>query len=208
TWLRDASFTLQALFELGYREEATAFQQYLWRTTAGRVRDLQIMYGLGGERLLPEVILDRLDGYRGSRPVRIGNAAAKQFQLDIPGEMLELAWQHHQHGGRIEPGFWRFLTEIIDYVARNWERPDAGIWEVRGERLHFVHSKVMCWVAVDRAMRLAQELGAAAPLEAWAQLREAIRQRVERDGVDPETGAFVRSFGARTMDASCLLIPI
>src|SRR5690606_28856973 len=208
TWLRDASLALQALFELGYVEEAAGFHEYLWRTTAGRAEDLQIMYGLGGERLLPEVALDHLDGYRGSRPVRIGNAASEQFQLDIPGEMLELAWEHHQHGGAIEPGFWRFLTGIVAFVADNWARPDSGLWEVRGERLHFVHSKVMCWVAVDRAIRLARARGAPAPLAAWERLRGAIRRRVEEEGVDPDTGAFVRSFGTRVLDASCLLIPI
>jgi Glycosyl hydrolases family 15 len=153
SWLRDAAMDLYALFTLGYTDEAHAFMGWLERTTSGRAEDLQLMYGVGGERLLPEIQLDTLDGYRGSRPVRIGNAAADQFQLDVYGYLLDTAWLYHRHGGPTTPTFWRLLAGAVDVVARRWTEPDDGIWEVRGGRRHFVASKVMAWVAVDRAIR-------------------------------------------------------
>ncbi len=207
-WLRDAALNLYALSSLGYTEEAHAFMAWLERTTAGRAEDLQIMYGVGGERLLPEVELDTLDGYRGSRPVRVGNAAAQQFQLDVYGYLLDTAWLYHRAGGDITTSFWSFLTGVVEVVASRWSLPDEGIWEVRGGRRHFVSSKVMAWVAVDRAIRLARARGLSADLGRWRALRAEIRQRVEADGVDPATGAFVQSFGNKALDASNLLIPL
>jgi len=208
TWLRDASYALYALFTLGYTDEARAFMRWLERTTAGRPDELQVVYGVGGERLLHEVDLQQLDGYRGSRPVRVGNAAANQFQLDCYGEVLDTAWLFHRRGGKIEPATWQFLERLTDYVEHVWQRPDDGIWEMRGPRQHFVYSKVMAWVAVDRAIRLARELQLDAPIDRWRNLRREIRGEVERHGTDPATGAFVQAFGSSAIDASTLLIPL
>lgn len=208
SWLRDAALNLYALFFLGYTDEAHRFMAWLRRTTAGRARDLQIMYGVGGERLLPEIELFRIEGYRGSRPVRIGNAAVDQFQLDVYGYLLDTAWLYHRHGGEIDEPFWAFLAGVVDVVATRWTEPDEGIWEVRGGRRHFVSSKVMAWVAVDRAIRLARARGLPADLERWCALRSEIRRRVETEGVDAATGAFVRSFGSQALDASNLLLPL
>jgi GH15 family glucan-1,4-alpha-glucosidase len=208
TWLRDASFMLYALFTLGYTDEAHAFMRWLERTTAGRADELQVMYGVGGERLLPEIVIPNLEGYRGSQPVRVGNDCITQFQLDVYGEVLDTAWLYHRHGGTIGPSLWEFLSRLVDYVGEVWELPDNGIWEVRGPRQHFVYSKVMAWVAVDRAIRLARDLGLSAPFERWRTLRRAIRARVDAEGVDPLTGAFVQSLGSSALDASTLLIPL
>jgi GH15 family glucan-1,4-alpha-glucosidase len=207
-WLRDAALNLYALFTLGYTDEAHAFMAWLKRTTAGRAEDLQIMYGLAGERFLPEIELSGLEGYRGSRPVRIGNKASEQFQLDIYGELLDTAWLYHRHGGDIDPPFWEFLRGAVDVVSDRWNQPDCGLWEIRGEPRHFVSSKVMAWVAVDRAIRLARARSLPADLRRWRALRKEIRRRVETEGVHPETGAFVQSFGSRALDASNLLIPL
>jgi GH15 family glucan-1,4-alpha-glucosidase len=207
-WVRDASYALYALFTLGYTEEAHAFMRWLERTTAGRADELQVVYGVGGERLLPEFHLPRLDGYHGSRPIRVGNAAATQFQLDTYGEVLDTAWLFHRRGGTIDTSTWEFLVRLVDYVGQVWERPDDGIWEIRGPRQQFVYSKVMAWVAVDRGIRLATRLGAEAPLAKWKGLSAAMRARIESEGVDAQTGCFVSAFGNRHMDASALLIPL
>jgi GH15 family glucan-1,4-alpha-glucosidase len=166
------------------------------------------MYGVGGERLLPEIQLDTLDGYRGSRPVRVGNAAAGQFQLDVYGYLLDTAWLYHRHGGPITPTFWELLAGAVEEVARRWTEPDDGIWEMRGGPRHLVASKVMAWVAVDRAIRLARIHGLPADLDRWTALRRAIRDRVEQAGVDPATGAFTQAFGGRALDAANLLLPL
>jgi GH15 family glucan-1,4-alpha-glucosidase len=208
SWLRDAAMNLYALFTLGYTEEAHAFMGWVERTTAGRAEDLQLMYGVGGERLLPELELAGLDGYRGSRPVRVGNAAAGQFQLDVYGYLLDTAWLYHRHGGAITATFWELLAGAVEEVARRWTEPDDGIWEVRGGPRHFVSSKVMAWVTVDRAIRLARIHGLPADLDRWTGLRRAIRDRVERDGVDPATGAFTQAFGSQLLDAANLLLPL
>jgi GH15 family glucan-1,4-alpha-glucosidase len=209
SWLRDSSLTLNALFALGYSQEANEYMSWLKRTTAGRAEDLQIMYGVGGERFLPEIELHQLDGYRGSRPVRIGNGAASQFQLDVFGELLDTAWLYRSRGCAIDDVFWEFLREVAEVVARKWSEPDQGIWEIRGEPRHFVYSKVMAWVAVDRALKLAEIDGREAPLERWRALRDEIRTLVERDGVDPASGSFSQSFAdGGKLDASNLMIPI
>lgn len=208
TWLRDAAMNLYALYLLGRSSEAEAFMGWLTRTTAGRVQDLQIVYGVGGERFLPEIELGGMDGYQGSRPVRIGNRAADQFQLDVYGFILDTAWLHHRHGGTIDPVFWEFLSASVDAVAERWTLPDSGIWEVRGEPQHFTSSKLMAWVAVDRAIRLAQARGHRAGLPRWRVLRSRIRQWIETEGVDPASGAFVQAPGSRHIDASLLLIPL
>src|SRR5215469_12858751 len=207
-WLRDAALNLYALFSLGYRGEAYRFMQWIMRTTAGHADDLQILYGVGGERLLQERALNELDGYRGSRPVRLGNAAVDQLQLDVYGELMDTAWLYHKYGGRIEPAFWDLLRGVVEVVARRWQEPDESFWEFRDARRHYVISKVMCWVAMQRAIRLARALDLDADLPRWRRLRDAIRERVDRDGVDGGTGTFVQAFGASEPDAANLLIPL
>jgi alpha,alpha-trehalase len=208
SWLRDSALTLNALFATGYTEEAHAYMGWLKRTTAGRASELQIMYGVGGERLLPEVELDWLEGYRGSRPVRIGNGAAQQFQLDTFGELLDTAWLYRRHGGEIDEIFWEFLSRCGGVVLEKWHEPDQGIWEIRGEPKHFVYSKVMAWIALDRLVRLAEEDEREGDVDAWRSARDEIRELIETEGVDPSSDAFVQHFGSKTLDASNLMIPI
>ncbi len=207
-WLRDSAFTLFALQLLGYSSEATAFLDWLTRTTAGRADDLQVLYGVGGERLLPEVELDHLEGYRGSRPVRIGNGAARQFQLDVYGEVVDTVHLWHKAGGAIGPEVWSFLRECVRCIADRWRDPDEGIWEVRGGPRHFVHSKAMCWVGVDRAIKMAQALGESEQLDEWRGLRDEIRGDVLERGFDRELGTFVQAYGSRSLDASAMLLPL
>ena len=207
-WLRDSALTLNALFALGYVDEAHAYMAWLRRTTAGRAHELQIMYGVGGERLLPEVELDWLEGYRGSRPVRIGNGAYSQFQLDVFGELLDTVWVYRRHGGEIDDGFWDFLGRVAGAVIERWREPDQGIWEIRGEPRHFTYSKVMAWVALDRVVRIAELDGLEGALDEWRAERDELRELIEREGVDGG-GAFVQSFGdGGKLDASNLMIPI
>lgn len=208
TWLRDSALHLYALFGLGYTQEAEDFMGWVRRTSAGMAEDLQTMYGVGGERFLPEIELNELEGYRGSAPVRIGNAAAKQLQLDIYGELLDTAWLYYKNGGVIDETFWYFLRDAIDVVERRWSEPDEGMWEVRGGRIHFVSSKFMCWVAVDRAIKLAQRAGLPCDHDRWVGLRRQIRKSVEENGVNPKTGALRRSYGSEEVDASNLLAPM
>ena len=177
SWLRDSALTLNALFALGYTDEAHAYMAWLKRTTAGRASELQIMYGVGGERLLPEVELGWLEGYRGSRPVRIGNGAAQQFQLDTFGELLDTAWLYRSRGGEIDEVFWDFLSRVGGVVLEKWREPDQGIWEIRGEPRHFVYSKVMAWVALDRLVRLAEVDGREADPR-WAVAHDEIRELI------------------------------
>jgi GH15 family glucan-1,4-alpha-glucosidase len=206
TWLRDTAFILYVLYAIGYTDEAERFMRWLMRTTAGRADELQVVYGVGGERLLPELELSWLDGYRGSAPVRIGNGAATQFQLDAYGQVLDTAWLFHRNGGRLGASDWEFLASLADFVCSCWARPDEGIWEVRGEPQHFVYSKVMAWVALDRAVRLARRLALEGPVDRWQAVRDEIRRRVETEGVDAG-GAFLQALGGTAVDASALLIP-
>jgi GH15 family glucan-1,4-alpha-glucosidase len=207
SWVRDSVFALRSLAELGYTAEADGFRRFVQRSAAGSAQELQIMYGLGGERRLVELTLDDLEGFGGARPVRIGNAAARQHQHDVYGELLDLAWAWHQRGKTPGADDWRFLSELVNAAADRWTTPDHGIWELRGQPVHLVHSKVMCWVALDRGLRLATDLGFPAPVAGWTATREAIRAAVERHGYDPARGVFTQAFGRPDMDAALLLLP-
>jgi GH15 family glucan-1,4-alpha-glucosidase len=206
SWIRDSQFTIRSLTELGCTGESDGFRRFVERSAAGSVESLQIMYGVGGERRLVEFELD-LDGYRSSRPVRVGNAASQQQQLDVFGYLLDLAWRWHQRGHSPDDDYWRFLVSLVDRVLALWKQPDCGIWEMRGKPQHFVHSKVMCWAAVDRGIRLAKQCLRQAPLERWERAAAAIRRSVEAEGYDKERGIFVQSYGSQELDASLLLLP-
>jgi GH15 family glucan-1,4-alpha-glucosidase len=207
-WLRDATFTLDALLTAGYTEEANAWREWLLRAIAGDPADLQIMYGPAGERRLIEVELDWLPGYDGSRPVRIGNAASAQFQLDIYGEVMDAAYLSIEGGLPASPDAWALLRKLMDFLETEWESPDTGIWEVRGPRKHFTHSKVMAWVAADRAVRFCEQFGREGSLERWRRLRAEIHAEVCERGYDADRGAFVQSYGSKLLDAALLMIPL
>ena len=207
SWIRDSQFTVRSLTELGYSGEADGFRRFVERSAAGGADALQIMYGVGGERRLPEMELD-LEGYRSSSPVRIGNSASGQMQLDVYGYVLDLAWRWHQRGHSTDDDYWRFLLSVVNRVVEQWEEPDCGIWEMRGKPQHFVHSKAMCWAALDRGLRLAEACLRQAPVDEWRAGRDEIRARIERDGYDEKRGVFVQAFGSTQLDAALLLLPI
>lgn len=227
-WLRDATFSLMALQSAGFLTEAEAWRDWLLRAVAGHPGQLQIMYGPAGERRLTEQELDWLDGYEGSKPVRVGNAAHEQFQLDVYGEVLDALYQGQRDGEPFSVNTRSLLRNLVRYVAEHWDEPDDGLWEVRGGRRHFTHSKVMAWVAVDRAIASIEEFGegtvvssdralgrdgndahllADGELEQWRKLRSRIKKDVLANGVDAQ-GAFVQSYGSNQYDASLLLVPL
>jgi GH15 family glucan-1,4-alpha-glucosidase len=213
-WLRDSTLTLDAFMRSGYTEEAAAWRNWLVRVAAGAPEQLQIMYGIGGEHRLTEVELPWLPGYEESRPVRIGNGAYDQFQLDIYGETINACYDARARGLPAAPTTWDTLTVLADFVERNWQRPDEGIWEVRShKRSHFTHSKLMAWVAVDRAIRLFEEFGAGKGhtmerrIPRWKALREEIRNDFLERAYNPHLQAFTQSYGSEALDASVLLIP-
>jgi GH15 family glucan-1,4-alpha-glucosidase len=210
TWLRDSSLTIYALQLLGYEEEAADFFGWLDRLCITcRDHRLQIMYMIGGESHLPETTLDHLEGYRGSRPVRIGNAAFGQKQLDVYGEVLDAAHLYHEPTRRpVRPDWWDELSFMADETVKHWRDPDYGIWEVRGGPRHFLHSKLMCWVALDRAVRLAGSLKVKYDTSRWVAARERIRRAILEEGYDAEVGAFTQAFGEKALDASALSIPL
>ena len=207
-WLRDATLTLLSLINAGYIEEAKAWRMWLLRAVAGDPKETQIMYGLAGERRLAEHVLPWLTGYEGSRPVRVGNAAHAQFQLDVYGEVCDALYQAAVAGLKEGADWWNLQRALVRQVCAVWEEPDEGIWEVRGPRRHFTHSKVMAWVALDRAIKSAEKFGLEAPLDEWRAVRQEIHQRVCRDGFDPTGNTFVQSFGTTHLDASLLIIPM
>jgi GH15 family glucan-1,4-alpha-glucosidase len=206
-WVRDATLTLEALMGAGYYEEAKAWRDWLVRTVAGSPNDLQIMYGVSGERRLAEWEVPWLPGYQGASPVRIGNAASDQFQLDVWGEMVDALHLACEGGLASLAPAWSLQRLALEHLEWVWMDPDDGIWEVRGGRRHFTHSKVMAWVAFDRAIRDVEKYGYEAPLERWRGVRDAIHQTVCEKGFDAELGTFTQSFGSREIDASLLLIP-
>jgi GH15 family glucan-1,4-alpha-glucosidase len=207
-WLRDATFTLYALIEAGYLEEARAWRQWLLRAVAGEPSKLQILYGLDGRRRLREWEVDWLPGYEGARPVRIGNAASGQFQLDVYGEVWDAMYQAHCAGLEAEEAGWRLGRALLEFLESAWDSPDEGIWEVRGPRRPFTHSRMMAWLAVDRAVKAVERFGRAGPVDRWRQLRDTIHEQVCRDGFNADLGAFVQYYGSTNLDASLLMMPL
>ncbi|HEV7298519.1 MAG TPA: glycoside hydrolase family 15 protein [Tepidisphaeraceae bacterium] len=210
TWIRDASFSLYALLRLGYTEEAAAFMGWLEKRCHERHPDggLQIMYGLHGEQKLTEETLDHLDGYRGAKPVRIGNGAYGQLQLDIYGELMDSVYLYNKYGSPISYDLWVELSQLVDWVCKNWNRPDEGIWETRGGKQHFVYSKLMCWVAVDRGLRLAEKRSLPADRATWTRVRDEIYLDIMKRGWSNERQAFVQHYGSNQLDASTLIMPL
>jgi GH15 family glucan-1,4-alpha-glucosidase len=206
-WIRDSSFSSRAFAAVGCVHEADAFRGFIMRSAAGHAEDLQVLYGVGGERRLTTEELDTLEGYRKSTPVRIGNQASGQLQLDAYGELVNLTWRWHCRGHSPSDDDWKFLVSLIDHAAERWSEPDCGIWEWPGTPQHFVHSKVLCWSALDQGLRLADECMRRAPLRRWRKARDEIREAVETKGYDRRRGTFVQAFGHRDLDASLLLLP-
>ena len=206
-WLRDATFTLNALLLAGYQEEAIAWRDWLLRAVAGSPEDLQILYGVAGERRIDEYDVGWLSGYGGAVPVRVGNAASKQFQLDVYGEVMDMLHLARAAGLEPEPHAWQVQLALLKFLESHWQQPDEGIWEVRGPRRHFTHSKVMAWVAFDRAVKDVEAFGLDGPVERWRQVRDAIHTEVCAAGYDVRGNTFVQSYGSPHLDASLLLIP-
>ena len=207
-WLRDATFTLLALMSAGYTDEAAAWRDWLVRAVAGRPEQIHIMYGIGGERRLTELELAWLPGFEASSPVRIGNAAHAQFQLDVFGEVLDATHQGWKRGVPHDDNAWRIDTALVNFLESAWREPDEGIWEVRGPRRHFTHSKMMAWVAMDRAVKGIEQFGLEGPVDRWRAIRDAIHQEVCARGYDATQKAFVQFYGSPLLDASLLMMPL
>jgi GH15 family glucan-1,4-alpha-glucosidase len=207
-WLRDATLTLYSLLNAGFLDEAVSWRDWLLRAVAGDPADLQIMYGPAGERRLAEYEADWLPGYESSRPVRIGNAASEQFQLDVYGEVLDALHQAQHSGVDETEASWDLQRVLLDFVETQWRQPDEGIWEVRGPRRHFTHSKVMAWVAFDRAICAVEAFGHAGPVDRWRACRAEIHDEVLRQGFDRERNTFTQYYGSKTLDAATLMIPL
>jgi GH15 family glucan-1,4-alpha-glucosidase len=210
TWIRDSAFVIYAFLRLGFTKEAEAFMQFLSTlcTEPGPDGSLQIMYGIDGRKELREERLDHLDGYRGSKPVRIGNAAYDQLQLDIYGELMDAAYLHNKHAVPVSYDLWRSLRALVDWVFDNWRRPDEGVWEVRSGRRQFVYSNMMCWVALDRGIRLADKRSFPAPRERWLKARDEIYEDILRHGWSEKRQAFVQFYGGEVLDAANLMMPL
>ncbi|HEV3272905.1 MAG TPA: glycoside hydrolase family 15 protein [Candidatus Methylacidiphilales bacterium] len=207
-WLRDATFTLYSLMQAGYTQEAADWSHWLLRAVAGDPGQLQIMYGASGERRLTEVQLAHLAGYENSSPVRIGNAASEQFQLDVYGEVMGVMYLARKMKIDCDPAYWHLQRHLIDFVEANWMMPDEGIWEIRGPRRHFTHSKVMAWMAIDRAVRSVEEFGLDGEVDRWRKLRQDIHDEVCARGFHPERKAFTQFYGSEKLDASVLMMPL
>ncbi|HEY0389333.1 MAG TPA: glycoside hydrolase family 15 protein [Gaiellales bacterium] len=206
-WLRDATLTLRAMLEAGYREEAMAWRSWLLRAIAGDPGDLQIMYGVAGERRLDEQEIEWLPGYADSHPVRVGNAASAQLQLDVYGELLDAAYQTLVHGAPRDDAAWALLRSLLAWLENGWRQPDAGLWEVRGPSRHFTHSKVMCWVAFDRGVRFCEEYERTGPVDRWREIRDEIHAQVLDRAWSERKQAFAQSYDSDDLDASVLLMP-
>jgi GH15 family glucan-1,4-alpha-glucosidase len=206
-WLRDAALTLQALSDHGYTDELAHWRDWLLRAIAGDPGDVQIMYGLAGERFLPERELDSLPGHAGSLPVRVGNAAVEQYQADVIGEVLVALHVARLAGHGDLANAWRLQRALLGFLEENWQRPDQGIWEIRDEPRFFTHSRVMLWAAFDRGVSAVEDFGADGPVETWRRLRDGLRAEIDEKGVDPKRGGFVQRYGSTELDASLLLLP-
>ena len=207
-WVRDATLTLEALIAGGYRDEAERWRLWLLRAAAGRPEELQTMYGVAGERRLTEIELDWLPGYGGAKPVRTGNAAHEQLQLDVYGELADVLWQGVRADMMLSDESWSLLRLLMGSLEHRWREPDEGIWEVRGPRRHFTHSKVMCWVAFDRAVLIAEEMEFEGPLDRWRAIRDEIHDQVCARGYNAELGAFTQTYDSTELDAAVLMIPL
>lgn len=209
-WLRDATFTLLALMEAGYNDEAKSWREWLLRAIAGSAAQMQIMYGVRGERRLDEFEVEWLSGYENSKPVRVGNAAANQFQLDVYGEVMDAMYQASRAGIVSQEADWRLQMALLNYLETCWDQPDEGIWEVRGGRQQFTHSKMMAWVAFDRAVKLIEQCNCEAQehLERWRALRDRIHEEVCRLGYNTAKRAFTQTYGSDALDASLLMMPL
>jgi GH15 family glucan-1,4-alpha-glucosidase len=207
-WLRDATLTLLAFIRAGYTEEAEAWRDWLLRAIAGSPNEIQVMYGVAGERRLVELELPWLEGYESSQPVRIGNGAAGQLQLDVYGEVIDALYHARRQGVPASEEAWALARKTLDWLESGWEEPDEGVWEVRGPRRHFTHSKLMSWVAFDRAVKTATKLGREGPVDRWRANRRAIRQAILTSGFNTELNSFVQYFDSDRLDASLLLIPL
>lgn len=210
TWIRDASFTLYALMRIGYMEEARAFMQWMEKRCQELKsgRPLQVMYRLDGGHDLPETILKHFEGYKRSSPVRVGNGASDQLQLDIYGELMDSVYIYDRHGEPISYDFWSHLSTLVEWVCRNWRRPDDGIWEVRGGQRPFLYSRAMCWLAIDRALKIAHQRSYPAPFVRWHRTRDAIYKNVYETFWNKKLNAFVQYRGADALDAASLLLPL
>ncbi len=207
-WLRDATFALYSLMVGGYTEEASAWREWLVNAVAGTPSDLQIMYGVGGERRLTELAVEWLPGYEGSAPVRVGNAAYRQHQLDVYGEVMDALHLARRSGLPSNDDTWRVQRAIMDFLETDWQKPDEGIWEVRGPSRNFTHSKVMAWVAVDRAVKSVEEFGLVGDVQKWRRIRQQIHDEVCREGFDAGLNSFVQYYGSKDPDASLLMLPV
>jgi GH15 family glucan-1,4-alpha-glucosidase len=207
-WLRDATFTLYALMMAGYTDEAAAWRNWLLRAAAGVPSSLQMVYGMRGERRLTELELPWLSGYEGSQPVRIGNGASEQLQLDVYGEIMDALHVARRIGLEVEAAGWALQRALMEYLESAWREPDEGIWEVRGPRRQFTHSKVMAWVAFDRSVKAVEQFGVDGPADRWRQLRDEVHAEVCRAGYDAERNTFTQFYGSRELDASLLMIPL
>jgi GH15 family glucan-1,4-alpha-glucosidase len=206
SWVRDSALAAHSLAELGGKEEADAFRRFIERSAAGHAGDLQVLFGVGGERRLGEEELDHLEGYRGAAPVRAGNAAAGQFQLDAYGQILDQSWSWHQRGNSPDEDYWRFLADLVDAACERWAEPDRGIWEWRGEPRHFVHSKALAWSAIDRGIRIAEDTGREVP-ERWREARQEAQETISSRGFDERRGTFMQAFDGEGLDAALLRLP-
>jgi GH15 family glucan-1,4-alpha-glucosidase len=204
SWVRDSTFSVRSLAALGFEEAADAFRRFIQRSSAGHADELRIAYGVGGERRMPESEIRSLRGWRGIGPVRVGNGAAAQRQHDVLGQLLDLTWHWHERGNAPDDDLWQFVCALVERAAREWRLPDQGLWEWRGRPRHFTHSKVMCWVALDRGIRLADDLRRDAPLARWRATRDVLREEIETRCYDPRQGVFTQSLDGLALDAALL----